>query len=273
MNQTMKSLKGIIVLALSCSLLLNGTAYAETVSDYMADGIRAAYHNMHLIFEAYYDEDGGLETQPAGFVAIKQEWDDNGNLISRTYLNASGEPTNRIDGYSTLKWQQGENGKWNISFYDNNGNIMPFTGLFLTGSVATVDGCWSDWMSPATNTSNSTFTLGYADLGEKTVGDVYICYVEIEFKDVQVGDPEQFSFQTQGTVDGEWKTGSIWYPNVVSLSSAPEDGFYNYASLVTLNQNQANSNVFEIGFRCDYWRSGSFRVRNVKIEKSQVNRR
>ena len=70
-------------------------------------------------------------------------------------------------------------------------------------------------------------------------------------------------------MDGEWKIGSVWYPNVISLSETPEDGSYTYYAVVTLNESQAKSDVFEIGFRCDYWRSGAFRVKNVKIEKGQ----
>jgi hypothetical protein len=49
-------------------------AEERTAKEYMAEGIRAAYDNMHLVYQAYYDDEGNLETQPGGFVAVWQEW-------------------------------------------------------------------------------------------------------------------------------------------------------------------------------------------------------
>lgn len=119
-------IKRVIIISILMMIMLTLNtpcmAYAEDVSvkSYMEQGIRAAYDNMHLIYEAYYDENGQLEEQPGGFVAVYQEWDKNWNLISRTYLGADGEPVNRVDGYAIELW--GENG--DFEFYDKEGNVV-----------------------------------------------------------------------------------------------------------------------------------------------------
>lgn len=69
-------------------------------------------------------------------------------------------------------------------------------------------------------------------------------------------------FRTQGAVDHEWLV-----PNVMNMTIEPPDGIYEFVSTVQINEEQAKSSLFEIEFRCDYWASGSFRVRNVRIEK------
>ena len=91
-------LKGIIVGILVLSYGTHVIANAQEVGEnrnidtlyYLQHDIRAAYHNMHLLYEAYFNENGKLEKQPAGYVAIVQEWDGN-ELISRTYLNEKGK--------------------------------------------------------------------------------------------------------------------------------------------------------------------------------------
>ena len=54
---------------------------------------------------------------------------------------------------------------------------------------------------------------------------------------------------------------------VAYLGSSPEDGIYSFNHTVILDEEAAASSIFELGFRCDNWASGAFRVRKIKIEK------
>ena len=127
---------------------------------------------------------------------------------------------------------------------------------------------WTD--GPKKNTKNSCFNIGFVNLGEKSEGDLYTCSVEIEFKDVKVTEEQAFLFVTQGAQDGAWTTGNVWNSALVKFKEAPEDGVYTFTSTVKISEEMAQISTFNIGFRCDYWESGSFRVRNVKIEKGDT---
>ena len=125
---------------------------------------------------------------------------------------------------------------------------------------------WSQWFVHE-NKTNSCFVLGTANLGDKQKGDVYTCSVEVEFKDVRGTDGGAFKFRTQGPQDGKWYTGNVWDNSLVYLEEAPADGIYKYESTVAVTGEMVDVSTFVVGFRCDNWASGSFRVRNVKIEK------
>lgn len=130
---------------------------------------------------------------------------------------------------------------------------------------------WSEWMTPAANESNQTFRLTYFEPGDKQAGDQYACQIEVEFKDVTATQSEdenvRFVFQTQGPVDGAWERKNIWNPDLIRLNEVPEDGIYQYHSVSSITDNNVDGTVFTIGFRCDNWATGSFRVRNIKVEK------
>lgn len=258
-----------ITIACSIVLLTPTAVYAEerSAKDYMDEGIRSAYHNMNLLYEAYYDDEGNLEVQPAGHVAIEQEWDDEGRLISRTYLDANGQPMNRVDGYAKAIWEEGENGTGIFSFYDMNGASVPGVNILMVTDIKAGNNGWSEWMEPKKNVENYIITVGSANLGEKKAGDVYICRIEIEFRDVTASDPEHFRFWTLGSVDGSWGYNNVWNRSLFWTDKVPENGAKEYMTSSVLDEAMAARNVFNIGFRCDYWSSGSFRVRNISIQK------
>lgn len=230
--------------------------------------IRRAYNEKNQkIWEEYYDENGDPAEQAAGYVAIEQEFDEAGNLVVRRYLGMDGKPVLRKDGFSEARWEkQDVSTVRNIELYSLDGNKIPLDGINLAKDVEADDG-WSVWRTPRYNRENSTFTIGTVNLGEKAAGDTYTCQVEIEFSGVTATAGQVFIFQTQGEADGGWSIGNIWYPDLVKLTEAPEDGIYRFAATLAINEKMANASTFNIGFRCDNWASGAFRVRNVKIEK------
>ena len=131
-------------------------------------------------------------------------------------------------------------------------------------------GEWSDWFTPEYNAENRCFTVAVAELGSKSIGDYYTCSVEIEVKDVTategLAENQKFWLRSQGAVDGQW-VGNLWSDNLISLRTAPEDGVYKYTAISRITDKNVDGVRFDLGFRCDYWKSGSFRVRNVKVEK------
>lgn len=148
--------------------------------------------------------------------------------------------------------------------YDRYMNAENVIGKNL--AIGTSDS-WSEWMSPQYDTQNSCFNVAVAELGEKSIGDYYTCSLEIEFKDVVVTEGQQFRFWTQGAVDGTWNIGNIWSGNIINLYVAPENGVYEYKATSRIDDANVGSLNFNLGFRCDYRKSGSFRVRNMKVEK------
>ena len=129
---------------------------------------------------------------------------------------------------------------------------------------------WSDWMTPEPDEENICYTVAYAYLGDKMIGDAYTCQLEIEYADVlasQSKDAKAFGFRTQGQVDGGWEQRNIWNIELVKLDSVPNNGVYKYTSTVQINKDNINAKLFSLGFRCDGWAGGSFRVRNIKVEK------
>ena len=150
--------------------------------------------------------------------------------------------------------------------------LVPGDGVNL--AVGTSDE-WSEWMSPNYNESNQTFYVSYATLDDTDIGDAFTCQVEIEFKNVIGADNETslggFNFRTQGSVDGNWEIDNIWNPCLVNLRETPQNGIYKYIFTSRITQNNVNGHLFNIGFRCDFWESGSFRVRRIKIEKGTKN--
>lgn len=231
-----------------------------------AEVLRVYDGEKHLIRESYYALDGKPLKQPAGYSAIAQEWKE-GRLVSRTYLDGSGKPVKRTDGYTKALWMQDEKGVWNICFEDSEGNEISSEGVnFAMDIKCGLDG-WSDWMIPNPNTVNYCFNIGYVNLGQKIAGDVYTSQMEIEFKDVSATSNQEFRFWAQGAQDGKWTTGNVWNGNLINLTEVPENGVYSCTSTVDVSEDMSVISTFNIGFRCDYWASGAFRVRGVTVEK------
>ena len=128
---------------------------------------------------------------------------------------------------------------------------------------------WSEWILPDVNKPNYSVYLGSAILDEKHIGDVYTCQVEIEFLGVTSTQREMFRFCTQGTTDGSWRVGNPWN-RFVWITTAPEDGVYRYTSSCIIDEEMVKAEVFQIGFRCDNWNTGAFRVKDIKIEKGDT---
>lgn len=124
---------------------------------------------------------------------------------------------------------------------------------------------WSDWMTPEYNAKNRCFVVAYAYPGTKSVGDAFTCQVEIEYRDVSPG--KGFRFFSQGSVDGDWKTGNVWSQKLVKYDSAPNNGTEIYTCTSIITEENVHSSRFDLGFRCDNWKDGAFRVRRVMVER------
>ena len=230
--------------------------------------VRRIYENNKPVKELYFGVNCEPQEMMGGYYGITQKWDKD-VLIERTYLDDNGNPVERNDGYSKVIWRQGEDGVWNEHFFDLDNNEVIGDGLNLVKDISYgVDG-WSKWMTPTKDVVNSCFTIGRVNLGDKKEADVFTCSVEIEFKNVTSKDNQKFLFLAQGAQDGEWTTGNIWNGQLVYLTEAPENGIYDYTYTMPITSEMAIISWFEIGFRCDHWGSGSFRIKNLKIEKGE----
>ena len=226
--------------------------------------VRRTYKDKQIVSECYYDEKGAPTNNSLGFSYYTTQYDNFGILESRFYYDTNGDLTNREDGYSKVV-SSGQD----FLFYDKNGTSVSSEGINLFIEIATDSDGWSEWITPRQYYHNFNFVLETINLGMKSVGDRYNCQIEIEFKDVEVCDGQSFLFRTQGTVDGRWDIANPWN-DVVSIADPPQDGIYHYAKGVTINNQMAGARNYQIGFRCDNWESGSFRVRKIKIEKNQT---
>lgn len=230
--------------------------------------VRRVYDRKALVREAYFGSNGKPLARVAGYAAIEQTWDGD-NLLSRTYLDADGNPMQRSDGYAQAIWIQNEQGTWAVDLLDLSGNEVSLAGINLARDIHYgLDG-WSEWMTPDPYKNNRCFNIGTINLGSKAEGDIYSCKVEIEFESVAATQERPFRFFTQGAQDGKWGKDNVWNRALINLTEAPMDGIYDFTSTVEVSADMVGVSTFNIGFRCDYWRSGSFRIRNVVIEKGE----
>ena len=227
--------------------------------------IHRTYNNKkQVIREAYFDTEGKPYIRAAGHVAIEQEFDDKGELAVRSYLDAQGKPMERIDGYSEARWTYDENNVRNVAFYNLNGEEIPIEGLNL--AMDSPDG-WSKWYTPKVDTVNYCENFTNANLGNKGVGDTYTLQIEVEFEKATATQGQQFAFRTQGSVGGDWTIGNVWNSKLLYLDTPPEDGIYRYSITQQINEKNAVGNMFNLGFRCDNWACGRFRIRLLKVER------
>ena len=230
--------------------------------------VKRSYEGKDIIAESYFGTDGKPLLMPGGYYSIRQEWDE-GILVRREYLDINGNPTVRSDGYSVASWEKSGD-TWNVHFTVLSGEETDLTGRNLARDIRYGADGWSEWMMPRQNVTNSTFNIGTVNLGEKKENDLYTCYIEVEFRDVKGTEEQPFGFWTQGAQDGGWTTGNVWNSSLVRLAEVPANGVYTYTCTVPISEAMTHISTFNIGFRCDYWASGSFRVRNVKIEKGDA---
>lgn len=157
-----------------------------------------------------------------------------------------------------------------IASYDEFEKILSIPTIVGENLAFETSSDWSEWFKPAPGMPNQRVSVGYAILGDKAVGDEYTCQLEIEFKDVkacETGDDISFRFRTNGTVDDAWTLPNIWNYDLVLLDQVPENGVYTFAHTAKISEKNVDANRFEIGFRCDNWGKGSFRVCGIKVEK------
>ncbi len=240
--------------------------------DYMELGIGTAYHNMHLLYKACYDAKGRLQRQVAGHVAIEQVWDGD-RPVSRTYLDENCRPVRRVDGYSRAVGEEDERGSIHIVFYDPEGYRIDYAGLNLAKDVQTTSDGWSEWMTPEIDAENRLISIGNFNLGECREGDAYTFSVTVAFRDVAPTEGKPFVFRTVGSVDGSWDYWSErnpWNSSYILLEEIPEDREYTFTKTVAISGEMSRAGMCDMSFRCDYWGCGSFRVRDVKIEKGDT---
>lgn len=91
--------------------------------------------------------------------------------------------------------------------------------------------------------------------------------------DVTSTDGHDFWFFSQGSTDGKWESRHIWNQKLIDMREAPAFGIYQFTVTQELYEKQVHANVLNIGFRCDFWSSGAFRVSNVVIRKGSGNDR
>lgn len=138
---------------------------------------------------------------------------------------------------------------------------------------------WSDWITPTPNTINQAFNIAGTGTfpSDRNVGDVYTCSIEIEFEKVTASSSGQFLVSPQGYVNGTWAGNwfdkNIWYKPSI-LTAPPEDGVKKFVWFNTMSSEhytESNLNTFSVQLRCDYWASGRFRYRCLKIERGHVD--
>lgn len=228
--------------------------------------IRRVYNRKRQITEEYYfDGRGEPCPRPAGYAGIQQEYDANGDIAVRRYTDGQGNLVTRSDGYAQARWTlDGASGTRCVSFYDAQGNEVSADGINLV-----LDGpCgWSEWFTPDRNRRSVNIVFASMNTVLAEAGERYTCQLEIEFEGVRATQGKPFVFQTRSTVKGAKIKKKLWDSELVNLESAPQDDVYRFAlTQVTDAQTAAVSNLI-LGFRCDYWAAGRFRVRYVKIER------
>lgn len=216
------------------------------------------YNN--LIAEWRTNAEGRIVEYPTGHAFMEQEWENADELKLRRYLDTDRNLTQRMDGYSRVEWIVNSEGVRSIHLYNASGEEISIEGLNLAVFEEGASEEWSDWITPQYDISNSTFTIGKVILGDKTAGDVYSCQIEIEFQGVAATEGRRFLFRTQGAQDGSWEAGNVWNNKIVDITEPVEDGLYRYGASTRITEEMASISSFDVGFRCDNWASGAFRV-------------
>lgn len=228
--------------------------------------VRRTFRDNNLESESYYDSNGISTLHVGGFSSFKTFFDDKGNRVYREYYDLQGKPANRKDGYSKIVWARSDTDTVSAFFYNIKGDIINPDGINLVTDIIQDPDGWTIWIEPSLNALNSCPTIGFTNLASKNAGDAYTCQIEIEYRNVKATDGKNFHFLTQGSRDGKWEAGNIWNNRLIDLYEEIDDGIYTYTSTAYISEDMESISVFDIGFRCDYWSSGLFRVRNIKIE-------
>lgn len=142
---------------------------------------------------------------------------------------------------------------------------------------------WSNWIEPTYNATNINFYPTHLSNipfpTERNLGDVYTVSIEVEFDNVTFTPGQTGIFRLQGKDDGQWLSANPLYGPAEGNTSTPvimisnfDNGHKNLIAH-SYKRNDAylnNLDHYEIGFRLDYWASGRFRYRRIKIERGYV---
>lgn len=140
---------------------------------------------------------------------------------------------------------------------------------------------WSEWITPEINKANSVISPMFFASGNllRKLGDVYTNYVEVEFENVTATPGQNFMFRpanacTLTDVSGwQYNLSNPWGSKIL-LTSPPENKVYKFVFHSTMTSTDyiaENLNYWILGFRCDYWASGRYRYRCVKMERGHVD--
>ena len=125
---------------------------------------------------------------------------------------------------------------------------------------------WSDWITPTYNKGNSTGTFYTLNLPKFDVPQTFARQIEVEFSGVTATEGKSFGIWTQGAVNGSWDYTNPWAYSF-NYRTPPADGVYKLSNTATVTRiPDADTITYGIGYRCNYWASGKFRYRCVKIE-------
>lgn len=129
---------------------------------------------------------------------------------------------------------------------------------------------WSDWITPTYNARNAQIELYTMKLPKFEVPQTFACQIEVEFSGVTATKGQKFRFSFPGAVNGKWtwQQSNPWLYVLYSSSTIiPSDGVMLVTWTRTIDS-VPDTDIITCGLniRCDYWASGKFRYRCVKIE-------
>ena len=130
---------------------------------------------------------------------------------------------------------------------------------------------WSDWITPNVNKNNiTTYFYDCKDTSLFEKDAEFTISFDVEFSGVTKGTGGSFRLYSQWcfTVNGS-NTGWSEKPvtNAMNITETPADGVYHYTATGKLSANYTNATKVQFAPRADYWGSGKYRIRNVKLEK------
>lgn len=219
---------------------------------------------------------------------VKYGTGDSSYTIIQTYIDYQGDEYERVSNPRSSSSQETRTwNKWKPKFID--GDVPVESGGTgwehgLNSGINIVPGTsdeWSRWITPTPNTANFAFMdyTTYVTNIDKNIGDVYTNYVEVEFENVTATSGQTFRFQAttavvkQGSSTWVYNQGSPWLFNQIA-GNTPSNGVYKIVYHKTMTNNDyVDDDVVRwlFGFRCDYWASGRFRYRCLKIERGYVD--
>lgn len=128
---------------------------------------------------------------------------------------------------------------------------------------------WSEWVTPTPNANNQSKLLwNTADASMLTEGTTLTFSCDVEFSGVTASSSGTFRARSQGAARASTTTWGVGpCAEAFDLRTPPEDGVYHYVKTVTFTDDYSGKDYYQCYPRMDYWASGKWRMRNVKLEK------